>query len=204
VARELAIIGNADLRYAGRMCAPKDYQVKRPCWQDAADCARACSLAAWLSHRMMIIGLPQCQSEDRARATVAQPWPRLECCHVAVPEKRSSQKTTKCQWPSALCRCCLGQVRRAQPVSTVIMIFRIGLCHMARTEESDAAGARRRARRLWAGCPGRGVAAGKFNRQGLGAPALPGPGAESPCGTNLRAAGSARSVDSGHLLTVAS
>jgi hypothetical protein len=77
--------------------------------------------AAWqhdsVSLRMMInaliIGLPQCQSEDRARATVAQPWPRLECCHVAVPEKRSSQKTTKCQWPSALCRCCLGQVRRA-------------------------------------------------------------------------------------------
>ena len=48
VARELAI-RNAALRYAGRMCAPKDYQVKRPCWQDAADCARACSLAAWLS-----------------------------------------------------------------------------------------------------------------------------------------------------------
>ena len=48
VARELAI-RNAALRYAGRMCGPKDYPGKRPCWQDAADCARACSLAAWLS-----------------------------------------------------------------------------------------------------------------------------------------------------------
>jgi hypothetical protein len=86
VARELAIIGNADLRYAGRVCAPKDYQVKRPCWQDAADCARACSLAAWLSLRMMIIGLPQCQSEDRA-ITVA-----LERC--ARKEARVEPKDT--------------------------------------------------------------------------------------------------------------